>query len=61
MCEMGEDGQKIQTCSYKIHLSPADVRSSMVTIVNNTVLYLKVNRVDFKSSHHKKTIVNYVW
>ena len=36
---------------------------SMVTIVNNAVTYLKVaERVDLKSSHHKKKLFcNYVW
>ena len=27
---------------------------SMVTIVNNTVVHLKIKRVDLKSSHHEK-------
>ena len=52
--ELGEDGQKMQIYSYKIHLSPGGVMQSMVTIVNNAVLYLKVAKgVGFKSSHHK--------
>ena len=36
---------------------------SIATIVNNTVIaYLKVaERVDFKSSNHKKKHCNYVW
>ena len=53
-CELGEDGQKMQIYSYKIHLSPGGVIHSTVTIVNNAVLYLKVAKgVGFKSSHHK--------
>ena len=35
--EMGEGGQRVQTSSYKCH---GDVMYSMVTIVNNTVLYI---------------------
>ena len=47
-CEVGEDGQKLQTYSYKIHLSPGGVMHSMVT-VDNAVLYLKVAKgVSFK-------------
>ena len=36
--KMGEEGQKVQTSSYKISLG--DVMYSMVTIVNNTVLHI---------------------
>ena len=44
-----EGGQIVQTSSYKI--SPVNAMYSMVTIVNNTVLYiLKL----LKSFHHKK-------
>ena len=35
---MGEEGQKVQTSSYKISLG--DVMYSMVAIVNNTVLHI---------------------
>ena len=35
MGEMGEEGQKLPTCSYKI--SSGDVMYSMVTKVNNIV------------------------
>ena len=37
--EMGEGSQKEPTSSYKIHKS-WDALSSMVTIVNNNVLYI---------------------
>lgn len=37
--EMGEGGQKVQTPSYKTDKS-WDVMHSMVTVVNNTVLYI---------------------
>ena len=44
----------MQIYSYKIHLSPGGVMHSMVTTVNNAVLYLKVAQgVGFKSSCHK--------
>ena len=36
--EMGECGQKVQISSYKI--SHGNVMYSMVTMVNNTVLYV---------------------
>ena len=36
---MGEGSQKVQTSSYKVNKS-WDVIYSMVTIVNNTVLYI---------------------
>ena len=35
---MGKGGQKVKTFSYKI--SAGDVKYSMVSIVNNTVLYM---------------------
>ena len=38
MGEMGKDSQKVQTSSYKIN--SRDVMFSVVTIVNNTVLYI---------------------
>ena len=37
--KMGEGSQKVQTSSYKVNKS-WDVIYSMVTIVNNTVLYI---------------------
>lgn len=34
----------------------------METIINNTVVYLKVaKKVDLKSFHQKKKTYNYVW
>lgn len=58
--ELGEDDQKLQTYSYKMHLSPGGVMHSTVT-VKNAVLYLKVAKgVSFKSSHHKNKNGNYV-
>lgn len=36
--KMGESGQKTKTSSYKI--SPGDVTYTVVTIFNNTVLYI---------------------
>ena len=36
---MGEGGQKVQTSSYKMNIS-WDVKFSMVTIVNNTAVYI---------------------
>lgn len=38
VCETGEGSQKIQICSYKIN--PGDAMYSMVTTVNDTVLYI---------------------
>ena len=35
-CEMGEDGQKVQTSGYKCQ---QDVIYTMVTIINNTPLH----------------------
>ena len=37
--EMGEGGQKVQTSSYRINKS-WNVMCSVVTVVNNTVLYV---------------------
>ena len=52
--EMGEGGQKVQTSSYRINKS-WNVMCSVVTVVNNTVLYVwKLLRVDLKCSRHKK-------
>ena len=60
---MGEGGQKVQTSIDKI--SPGDVMYTMVTIVNNIILYIwKLLReyIDLKSSHHeKKKVVTNVW
>ena len=36
---MGEEGQNVQTSSYKI--SQADMIYSMVTIVNNTIFHVQ--------------------
>lgn len=36
--KIGEGGQKVQSSNYKI--SPGDVMYSMVTLVNNNVLYI---------------------
>ena len=36
MCEMNEGGQKVQTS----RISPIKVMSNMVTIINNTILYI---------------------
>lgn len=59
---MGEGSQQVQTSSYRINKSWG-VRCSMLTRVNNTVLYiLKVaKRAVLESSHHKKKVCNYVW
>ena len=50
---MGEGAPKIQTSSSKIK-RPGDIMYSIVTVVNNTVLYFfKIaKRVDLKSSYH---------
>ena len=46
---MGEDGQKVQTCSYKVSKS-CDVTYRMVTAVHKTVLYIRrVLRADLES------------
>ena len=46
---MDEGSQKVQTSK-----SPGDIMDSMLTIVT-TVAHLKVvNRVNLKSSHHRK-------
>lgn len=39
---MDEGDQKVQTSNYKI--SPREAMYSMVTIVNNAVVYLKVTK-----------------
>lgn len=36
---MREGGQKVQNSSYKVNMS-WDVKFSMVTVVNNTVVYI---------------------
>ena len=57
--KIGEGGQKVQTSIYNI--SRGDVMYSMVTIVNNTVVYIwKLLKIDLKSSHHEKKNYNYV-
>ena len=53
---MDEGSQKVQTLSYK--MSREDVIYSIVTIINNSMLHMKVKRIHLKSSHHKK-ICNY--
>lgn len=54
MGEMGEGGQRVRTSSYKINKF-WDIMYSMVTVVNDTVLYVwKLLGVDLKSSYHKK-------
>ena len=58
---MGEEGQTIQTSSYKITVSwGGNVHHDNymnICYMNNCILYLKVRRVDLKSSHHKiKTV-----
>ena len=63
--EVGEEGQKVQTSSYRIKWS----LGCHVTIVNNTVLYIsKLLRVDLKIPCHEKknfvtvvTDVNLLW
>lgn len=55
---MDEGSQKVQTLSYKI--SHEDVIYSIGTIINNSILHMKVaKRIDLKSSHHRKKICNY--
>lgn len=52
---MGEGSQKAQISNYKI--SPGDEIYSMMTRLNNTVLYIwKLLRVDLKSPQHKRKI-----
>ena len=44
-----------------VNQSRGDALHSMVTVINNTVLYtLKLLRVDLKSSYENKTFCNYV-
>ena len=53
--KVGEGSEKTQTASYKTakSLESWEGNNSMVTIVS--IICLKVaNRVDLKSSHHKK-------
>ena len=53
MGKMDEGGQKVQTLSFKI--SHEDVIYSIGTIINNSILHMKVaKRIDLKSSHHRK-------
>ena len=58
VCEMGEDGQKVQTFSNKSW----DVMYSMMTSINNTVMdILKFLKNILKSSHPKKNKFVTVW
>ena len=51
--KLDEGDQKVQSFSFKI--SHRDIMYSMVTIVNNTILCLKVaKRATLKSYPHKK-------
>ena len=60
-CEMGEDGQKVQTFSNKINKF-WDVMYSIVTSINSTVMYiLKFLKKILKSSHPKKNKFVTVW
>lgn len=53
---MRKCGQRGQTSSYKMNKF-WDVMHRVVTTVNNIILYiLKLLRVNFKSSHHKKVV-----
>lgn len=50
---MGEDGQNVQTSSYKVNKS-RDVMNSMLTMKYN-IAYFKVPKiVDLERAHHKK-------
>ena len=59
---MGTGGQKVHTSSYKINKS-SSAMSSLVTVVNDTLPYMKVAKgVDLKISlHKKKGEYNHVW
>ena len=49
-----EGGQKVQTSSYKRKKSWG-IMYSIVTVINNTIVYLKVIKsIDPKNYHHKK-------
>ena len=64
MGEICENGQKVQTSSYKIISYPQvtssrDVMYSTMNIINNIVFYiLKFLRVYFESYHHKEKILS---
>ena len=55
---MDQSGQKVQTSNYKIKSPEGHLLYTMITVVNDAVLQLKVARTTgLKSSHHKKNIV----
>lgn len=53
--ELDEDGQELQTSSYGI--STRDVMYPMSNTINTALLYMKVKKVNPKSSHHKEKII----
>ena len=52
--ELDGGGQKIQTSSKVNKIYGCNVMYDMMAIVNTALWYLKVNRLDPKTSHHKK-------
>lgn len=54
---MGEGGQKVQISHYKSQ----DVKYSMVTTFNNTILHTLKLLTDLVSRHHEEKKINYVW
>ena len=58
MEQKNEGGQRVQISAIKISKFQSCNCNSMVTIVNNTIVYLKdTKRVDIKSSHHVQKYV----
>ena len=60
--KMGEDGQRMQTSSYKINEYRCKIHS-FGTTANNTIAYLKASKkIGLRSFYHKKKIFrNYAW
>ena len=55
--QWGDVGRRVQTSSYKINKFQGSGTNSMVTIVNNTVLYTWKLLVDLKYSYYEKIVV----
>ena len=55
--KMDEGSQKVQTLSYK--MSREDVIYSIVTIINNSMLHMKVKRI--LSSQHKEKLFFHIY
>lgn len=60
--KLDEGGRKIQTFNKVNKICGCNVLCNMMAIVNTSLWYLKVvNRVDPKTSHHKKKNLHFLY